>query len=146
MNEYDKIFSEIRDLERLADDTRGLAKRYDEQAIELRDMLVSTMKADVEATRAEIETLQKQVKDRVDSEVSRSLLFGADRLAGEVDRLITKRIIHARSPAGDALLDYGETRYFGHRPIDSIRGTMRAVEAKLLPTREASALPSIAGA
>jgi hypothetical protein len=41
----------------------------------------------------------------------------ADRLAHEVKRLVERGVIDARSPAGDALLDYGGVRHGEWAPI-----------------------------
>ena len=47
----------------------------------------------------------------------------ADRLAREVNKLVRRRIIDARSPAADALLDYASGRFGDRNPIGDLEDT-----------------------
>lgn len=59
--------------------------------------------------------------------ISPFVLMSADRLAGEVCRLVDDHTLDARSGAGDALLDYAATRFhdsdYRHDPIGGVRVT-----------------------
>lgn len=51
----------------------------------------------------------------------------ADRLAGEVCRMIDQGDLDARSGAGDAVLDYASARYGDRDPIGDVRRTFNAL-------------------
>lgn len=52
-----------------------------------------------------------------------ALTHGADRLAGEVLKLVDRGVLDARSAAADALLDYASTRHGDDDPMQGVRDT-----------------------
>lgn len=64
-----------------------------------------------------------------------TLIFGADRLAGAVDRLVRSGKLDARSEAGDALLDYACSRHGDREPIMAVRCVYDVILSKLAAAR-----------